>query len=166
MLNLVEHPGKSVLCIGRIPQDRYENMALTESYRVRLRAIYRELSSESFNTYIHLNWDFFDIVSAGLLQTIRTELIAGYCLPYVYQMGVFGNMGAFYETPPYTRYLDDVLYPQNDDAHLTAGALLSDVLANVSLVLCDNPEGDPFVRRVISHAWRRNKRVLDIGSAK
>lgn len=162
MMHLVENPAKSVLCVGHISRSRYEDAAAMAHYRTRLRTLYRSLSSEGIDTYLHVRWDLFDTVSASLLWTVKAELIADYRLPYVFLMGVFGNDAPLVETPPYTEYFDEVMFPQNDDARLTEDGLLHNVLNNVHTVLFDNADDDPFVRAILGRASRQNKRLLDV----
>lgn len=162
MLNLVEEPGKSVLCVGHIGRDRYEDAAWLASYRIRLYAHYRRLSSEGFHTYLFLNRDLFDLVSSGALHRIKAELVCDYRLPFVFLMGVFGRDSIICEAPPRDWHFDESLYPQEDDAHLAASALLDDVLENVSAILFDDTDGDPHVRRIVARARRCGKRLLEV----
>lgn len=162
MMHLVESPAKSVLCVGHISRSRYEDTAIQEHYRTHLRTLYRTLSSEGIDTYLHIRWDLFDTVSASLLQTLKTELIADFRLPYVYLMGIFGDNAPFVETPPYMAYFDEAMFPQSDDAQLTENGLIHDVLKNVHTVLFDNADGDLFVEAILDRASRQNKRLLDV----
>lgn len=162
MVNFVENPAKSVLCVGHISQSRYEDVTSMARYRTSLRSLYRTLSSEGIDTYLHIRWDLFDTVSASLLQTLKTELIADFRLPYVYLMGIFGNNAPFVETPPYMAYFDESIFPQSDDVQLTEDGLIHDVLKNVHTVLFDSADGDPFVEAILDRASRQNKRLLDV----
>ena len=162
MMHLVENPAKSVLCVGHISRNRYEDAALQKYYHTRLRTLYRSLSSEGIDTYLHVRWDLFDTVSASLLRTVKAELIADYRLPYIFLMGVFDNGAPLVETPPYMEYFDEVMFPQNDDARLTEDGLLHDVLRNVHTVLFDHADDDPFVEAILGRASRRRKRLLDV----
>lgn len=74
MVNFVENPAKSVLCVGHISQSRYEDVTSMARYRTNLRSLYRTLSSEGIDTYLHVRWSLFDTVSASLLQRSKRNL--------------------------------------------------------------------------------------------
>ena len=93
MVNFVENPAKSVLCVGHISQSRY---------------------------------------------------------------------APFVETPPYTEYFDEAMFPQSDDDQLTENRLLCNVLKSVHTVLFDHTGVDPFVEAILNRASRQNKRLLDL----
>ena len=162
MVNFVENPAKSVLCVGHISQSRYEDVTSMARYRTNLRSLYRTLSSEGIDTYLHVRWSLCDTVSASLLQAFKTELIADFRLPYIYLMGIFSNNAPFVETPPYTEYFDEAMFPQSDDDQLTENRLLCNVLKSVHTVLFDHTGVDPFVEAILNRASRQNKRLLDL----
>lgn len=166
MLHLVEDSNKSVLCVGYISRDKYDAMKSSpdrwHAYRQRLRSLFRDLTREGFNTYLYPSWGLFDLVSAGVLRDTKAELLRDFDGRYVYSMGVFECSRPMLTTPPCPDYLDDILLPQCDDVRLTRNIVFRDLLSNVSTVMYDNAEGDPFIQSVLDHARQRGKRLLDI----
>ncbi|WP_141417681.1 hypothetical protein [Alistipes onderdonkii] len=166
MLRLIEDPDKSALCIGHISQGRYEAMKsapdVWHRYRCRFGSLFRDLAAEGIDTYLYSSWDFFDIVSADVLQKIKSDLIANFGCRYVYSMGVFETSRPILQTPLCTDYFDEIIVPQQDDSRLTRNILFRDLLSNVSTVVYDNAEHDPFVQSVLDHARQRNKRLLEV----
>ena len=166
MLRLVEDPDKSALCIGHISRGEYEAMKSAPDvwyrYRCRFGSFFRDLAAEGIDTYLYPSWDFFDIVSADVLQKIKSDLITNFGCRYVYSMGVFETSRPILQTPLCTDYFDEIIVPQQDDSRLTRNIVFRDLLSNVSTVVYDNAEGDPFVQSVLDHARQRNKRLLEV----
>lgn len=166
MSKYVINPGRSVLCIGHICEERYKRMisngVLLELYKERLRYLYRSLSVERYDTYIHTAWSRFEIISAGMLQIAKPEILNDFSHKYLYSMAILEQSRPFWETTPHFNYFDDVLIPQDDTSDLTADDVFNDILSNVSVVLYDNDDHDPFVQFVLNKAHQSNMRMLDI----
>jgi hypothetical protein len=134
-------------------------------YEQRLRLLYRTLAAKGYDTYIFTSWDRFDILAAMDLFKNKPGMIADYGLEYVYSMGIFEASRPFAPTPPpYMDYLDEVIVPQEDDDSLTTEELFNTILSEVSVVLYDNADHDPFVRAIIDKAVSLGKRMIDIDS--
>lgn len=81
---------------------------------------------------------------------------------FVYSMAVFEESRTFIANPPHYNYFDGILLPQQDDPDVTPEDVLDDVLSNVSVVLFDNDERDPFVQAVLEKALHLGKRMINI----
>ncbi len=92
-------------------------------------------------------------------------MITDYGLDFVYSMGIFeANRPC---TPSFlpSDFLDEVLMPREDDCFLTTEEVFDTVLSEVSAVLFDNADRDPFVRSILDKAVSLGKRMIDIDSS-
>lgn len=169
MRKFVERPDKSVLCVGHISEERHKYMISfktpLETYQDKLRLLYRSLSAEGYNTYIHTAWGIFEVISAGMLQIAKPGIIQDLGSDMVYSLAVFETGRTFLNTPPYANYFDGILTPQQDEACITTDDIFNDVLSNVSVVLYDNDECDPFIQAVLEKALYLGKRLVNINAA-
>jgi hypothetical protein len=168
MCRFVENPRRSVLCVGHIGEERYGSMASAgtplKRYRERLRSLYHTLAAEGHDTYLFTTWGRFEALSAGTLQITKPELIKAYGLKYVFSMGVFDTRRPLTGLSPAADYLDEVLLPLEDDNDLTTEELFATVLSEVSAVIYDNNDHDPFVHATVVKAFALGKRMVDVNS--
>ena len=165
-----EDPQKSVLCIGHLRPERANESAApfgrpSRWYRERLRYLFRSLSAEGYNTYIVTSWDRFTALAMLSLRENKPAMITDYGLDFVYSMGIFeANRPC---TPSFlpSDFLDEVLMPREDDCFLTTEEVFDTVLSEVSAVLFDNADRDPFVRSILDKAVSLGKRMIDIDSS-
>ncbi len=171
MLQFVEDPQRSVLCVGYIGQKRIRWFyslrplkKLMDFYRKRLGELYRNLSSEGYDTYVHMTWSRFDIIASEIRDENEQEMIAEYGLRFIYPMAVFLLCRPPIDNPSYFVYFDGVVVPQEDDPFLTTDEVVDAVLSQVSVVLYDNKDNHPFVQSVLDKAVSLGKRMIDINS--
>ena len=168
MQKFVEHLDRSVLCVGYISEERYQCMTtdtmFLELYKNRMQSIYHNLAADGYNTFIFTAWNIFEMIAAGMLQIAKPEICQQYGRDMVYSMAIFETSREFRESPPYHNYFDEVLLPQQDNDYITTAELFSDILSNVSVVLFDNKDGDPFIESILHTARKENKKMLDISS--
>jgi hypothetical protein len=137
---------------------------LSKQYGDRLKSLYHTLAAERYYTYVFTAWSEFEVISAGTLQSIKSELRDNYGLELVYSMGIFELNRPFLEKPHYHNFFDEVLIPQDDDESLTTEEVFDAVLTSVSVVLFDNSDHDPFIQTILDKAKSCGKRMIDVNA--
>ena len=170
MSTYVENPEKSVLCIGHLSKERTSDSTtsfekLVKWYKERLRFLFRSLSVEGYDTYIVTSWDRFTGLATFNLKKNKPEMIADYGLAFVYIMGIFEHSRPYSTMLSRSKYIDEVLVPQEDDKFLTMDDVFDAILDDVTVVLFDNDDHDPFVQSILDKAVSMGKRMIDINSS-
>ena len=165
MLNkLSENRTKTVLCVGRISNDRHLQFQAEaysrEEYLSKVKLILISLVLQGSDTFLFTSWGYFELYLCECLKSMNNELVIGH--QELFLMASIRDSD-YLETLPdpndYWRFYYD---EEKEGIILSEEERISQLLENANVVLYDSADSDSYVAGFVDVAEKRGMSLVNL----